>query len=247
MEDKSMQMDNEPVMGGTEVDQRKECYRCGSLYPTDMMNLFGYLCPNCYGYLQEFGRIISQSDSVKNGGTQVHSFIDGDEITWAIFNPNNGDYIRDIARNFQLNLLPASVWTIQMQQRTGYLLVVGNITDECVPFIMEKICPKVPITHFEQIVTRQSTYKIAAGRALTAFITGKPCENMLKMTFDEVTEMMIYASDLEKAGLQGIEIYEKMLTRFYVSNPMTRKAALIGDICGSTRNKAKDEGLIPSE
>jgi hypothetical protein len=134
-----------------------------------------------------------------------------------------------------------------MQQRTGYLLVVGDITDECVPVIMERICPKVPITHFEQIVTCQSTCEIAAGRALTEFITGKPCGNMLEMTFDEVIEMMIYASDLEKAGLQVTEIYEKMLRRFYVSNPMTRKAAIIGDICGSTRNKAKDEGQIPSE
>ena len=67
------------------------------------------------------------------------------------------------------------------------------------------------------------------------------------MTFREYEEMMIYSSDMEKAGLRGLKIAEEVLAQFYVSDPITRKAALIGDICahGPDLIKKADAKPIP--
>jgi hypothetical protein len=70
------------------------------------------------------------------------------------------------------------------------------------------------------------------------------------MTFHEFVEIMVYASDLEEASLSRLEIIEKVLTRFYVSDPITRRAALIGLICGPTPDFikwAKDQGPDPKD
>ena len=246
MSDKSIPVDTGHV--DDTVKQKKDCYRCDNLSLVDEMKLNEHLCNNCYDDMRELGRAVSQSDSVKLRGTQVYKATpdDGDRF-WMIYHPERGDDIMEIARNFERNLIPVNVFQIQMQQKTGYLLTLQSVTDRSVPILMEIIDPRVSITNFKRIVDTQTPYQIAAGRALSDFILGKPCGNKLELTFREYEEMMIYSSDMEKSGLRGFKIAEKVLEQFYVSDPITRKAALIGIICerGPDLIKKADAKPIP--
>jgi hypothetical protein len=161
MSDKKIPEDNGPVDGGTEVEQRKECCRCGNLCHKNEMELGEYLCASCFADLQELGRACSQSDSVKSKGTRVYRITSGNELFWAMYNPTNGDDIKEMARNFELNLIPVNVWEIQVQQKTSYLLVIGNITERSAPWIMKKIDPQAPTPNFKRILDRQTQNHIA--------------------------------------------------------------------------------------
>ena len=65
------------------------------------------------------------------------------------------------------------------------------------------------------------------------------------MTFREYEEMMIYSSDMEKAGLRGFKTAAEVLEQFYVSDPITRKAALIGIICERVSDLIKKADAKP--
>lgn len=216
------------------------CYRCGNIHPKDELKLHGFLCDSCFDDMRALGRTISQSDSVKSKRTQVYRITEGDsDASWAIYT-TNGDDIKEIVRNFERNLIPVTAWEIETQQRTVYLLMLGDITDRSVPLLMEHIDPKVPATNFKRIVTCQTPYEIATCRAFSNFILGSPCGNKLELTFSEVEDIMFYINDLEKAGLRGLKRIEKALTRYCVSDPITRKAAFIGFMCSSAPDFIKE-------
>lgn len=235
MSDESIPVDTGHVKGGNVVEQKKHCYRCGNLSPVNEMWLSQHLCNNCYDDMRELGRAVSQSDSVKLRGTTVYKFTDGDgDRFWVIYHPEKGDDIMEIARYFERNLIPVNVFEIQTEEKTGYLLTVISITDRTVPVLMEMINPGAPTPNFKRIVDAQTQEEIAAGQAISDFILGKPCGNKLEITFREFREMMIYAKDQQKAGLDAGGIIGKVLERFYVSDPITRKAAFIGSIFSSS-------------
>jgi len=83
-------------------------------------------------------------------------------------------------------------------------------------------------------VDAQTQDDIALGRDISDFILGKPCGNKLEITIREFREMIIYARDQEKTGLHPLEILKKFLAQFHVSDPITRKAAIIGSIFSSS-------------
>ena len=222
MSNNSIPEDSGPVEAGNAVEQRTECYRCGNLYPKDKLKLHGFLCDSCFDDMRALGRTISQSDSVKSKRTQVYRITEGDDASWAIYT-TNGDDIKEIVRNFERNLIPVTAWEIQTQQRTAYLLMLGDITDRSVPLLMEHIDPKVHTTNIKRIVTCPTPDAIATCRALSNFILGSPCGNKLELSISEVEDIMFYINDLEKAGLRGLEITKKVLARFFVSDPITRR------------------------
>ena len=210
MIDKSIPVDTGHIDGGNAVEQRKHCYRCGNLSPVDEMKLHEHLCNICYDDMRELVRAVSQSDSVKIRGTIVYKVtaVDGDRF-WVIYNPEKGDDIMEIARNFERNLIPVNVFEIQMQQKTGYLLIVISVTDRTVPLLMEMSNHGAPTPNFKRIVDAQTQDDIALGRDVSDFILGKPCGNKLEITIREIREMIIYARDQEKTGLHPLEICEK--------------------------------------
>ena len=74
---------------------------------------------------------------------------------------------------------------------------------------------------------------------LSESILGKSCGNKLEVTIHEVGEVTDYANDLTKAGLSAGDVIEKVLTKFYVADPITRKYALIGSICSKAVDTVK--------
>lgn len=226
------------------------CYRCGNLHHRDELKLFGYLCNNCFATAEELVETYTQvNGDITKGGTRIYRFKHDEEtIFWAFYNPNSCTEILEVAHKLKLNLLPINGWEIEQPNGFSYLLVIGTSSQEMVPVIMEIIGPQVPINNLIRIVLEETGRQRAMSRKISEFISGKPCENKLEMTIHEVGEITEYAADLFKSQVPPMDIVEIVLRKFYVSDPITRKAAFIGGLCHSApevENKLKNAGQIP--
>ena len=220
------------------------CYRCGNLCSEDEIRPIVYLCKDCFADVKEILGSMGDDDCVTDRGTLMCKFGNHEDVRfWAMYNPSSDDEIIEIARHLQRNLVPVCGWEIQTAQGASYLLVVGIASHEIVPLAMEYIDPQVDTTNLKRIVWEETERQRDLGRMLSHFILGKPCENKLEMSIHDVGEITEYAADLTKAGLSPVDVIEKVLTKFYVADPITRKFAFIGILCSKavdTENKLKE-------
>jgi hypothetical protein len=220
------------------------CYKCGNPFPLDITKARLYLCDSCVADVKKLVEALAvttegSAPRLTPRGTQIHQFnnAEGEPLCWAMYNPTKGDEIEEIADHLQQHGVPMSSWEFQVQDGTHYLLVVGgDFTRDIVPWTMEEIDPAVTIGNLEQIVFTETPNMVAEGRGLSEFITGKPCGNKLEVTCTEVVEAFVYGLDLLESGLPLYDMVDRVLTRFYVSDATTRKAALIGMQCQYARD-----------
>jgi len=234
------------------IDKKKiTCGRCGNLCSINEITPILYLCKDCFADVKEIlGSMMGDGDCTDRGTLMCKIKYEGEVLFWAMYNPNREDEIMEIARHLQRNLVPVRGWEIQTAQGASYLLVIGIASHETVSLIMKHIDPQVPTTNLKQIVWEETERQRAMGRMLSESILGKSCGNKLEVTIHEVGEVTDYANDLTKAGLSPVDAIEKVLTKFYVADPITRKFALIGWLCSSSQNiidNVKTKGLIPLE
>lgn len=240
MVDKTIPVDTRSVDGIKKMEEcqmdmsinkeKKPCYRCGKPCSVNELKLLGYLCESCLPDVEEILEACVLKHSASTSDTKLYSFgCDGEVRNWAIYT-NNEDEIMEITRDLRRNLVPVNGWEIEAESGTSYLFVIGAFNQVIIRIMMSHIAPNVTTTHIMRILDEETDNQRALGRLLSNYILGAPCGNKLEMSIHDVGETIAHAADLINAGLPSLEVIDKVLSKFYVSDPTTRKYAFIGSL-----------------